>query len=67
MEKEKYQHYKGNFYQVLLTAKHTETHEDFIIYQDLSDKSKVWARSKKMFFEKVVVNGKKLPRFKLIK
>lgn len=65
----KYQHSKtGNFYKVLGFAKHSETLEDLVVYECLYDnpRSKVWVRPLKMFFEKVEINGKKVPRFKYI-
>jgi len=65
----KYQHYKGKFYEVVGTARHSETLEEFVIYKALYDskefgKNALWARPKKMFFEKVIIGGKKVPRFK---
>jgi len=67
----KYQHYKGNFYEVLGVAKHTETMEDFVVYKQLYDGSEfpigsIWARPKEMFFGQVEVNGQKKSRFKFI-
>jgi len=62
----KYKHSKtGKLYKVLSIAKHSETLEDFVVYEALykNPKSKLWIRPLKMFLEKVVVNGKKLPRF----
>lgn len=49
-------------------AKHSETLEDMVIYEALYDnpRSKIWVRPLKMFFEKVEINGKKVPRFELI-
>lgn len=51
---------------------HSETLEELVIYEKLEDfngykKGTIWARPKKMFLESVVVNGKKIPRFSLIK
>lgn len=65
----KYQHYKGNFYKVIGVAKHSETLEDLVVYETLYDnpRSKLWVRPLKMFLEKVVVDGKEMPRFKLVK
>ncbi len=61
----KYQHYKGNKYLVLCTAKHTETLEDMVVYVSLyeNSESQVWVRPAKMFLEKVDYNGKTVPRF----
>lgn len=61
----KYKHYKGNEYIVLNIAKHTETKtlEELVIYQDLSDNSKIWARPKKMFEDSLIVNDEETKRF----
>ena len=60
----KYRHYKGNEYVVLAVAKSSENIEDeLVVYQDLSDASKVWARPKDMFEEEVEIEGKVMPRF----
>jgi len=63
----KYRHYKGNEYQVIGVAKHSETLEELVVYQALYGKKQIWVRPVKMFLEKVGVNGKKVPRFKFIK
>lgn len=65
----KYQHSKnGNFYKVIGVAKHSETLEDLVVYKSLYDnpKSKFWVRPLTMFLEEVIIDGKKVPRFKLI-
>ncbi|MES2006512.1 MAG: DUF1653 domain-containing protein [Patescibacteria group bacterium] len=59
----KYRHYKGNEYQIIAFAKHSETEEPLVIYQDLSDNEKIWARPRAMFEEEVEVEGKKMLRF----
>lgn len=61
-----YRHYKGNLYRVLCVAKHSETLEDMVVYQDAIDEAKVWARPLSMWSEEVDVGGKKLPRFQLL-
>lgn len=61
----KYLHFKGAEVEVLLEGKHSETLEEMVVYKHL-DTSEVWVRPKKMFLEKVEVNGKKIPRFKFI-
>ena len=66
----KYRHSKtGNFYNVLAVAKHSETLEEYVVYECLYDnpRSKVWIRPKAMFEEEVAINGKKVPRFEFIK
>ena len=47
-----YRHKKGNIYRVLFEAKHSETLEDLVIYQDVKDETKIWARPKSMFLDK---------------
>lgn len=67
----KYQHFKGNFYEVIGIARHSETLEELVVYKALY-KSKefgdkvLWVRPKSMFLEKVEVEGKKVSRFKYI-
>ena len=61
----KYKHYKGDFYMVIDVAKHSETKEEAVIYRALKDLT-LWVRSKRMFLEDVIVEGKKVPRFKFI-
>lgn len=80
----KYQHYKGNYYELLHEGKHSETHEEMVVYKALYDssdtrkseisgatddgfgKNVVWVRPKKMFTEKVIVDGKEVPRFRFV-
>ena len=66
----KYKHFKGNVYKVIGIGKHTETMEEFVVYKSLnknkSKNSMLWIRPKKMFLEKAIVNGKKIPRFRFI-
>lgn len=62
-----YQHYKGNEYQVLHTAKHSETEESLVVYRCLYGEYGVWVRPLSMFAETVTHDGKQVPRFKLIK
>ncbi len=61
----KYLHYKGKSYQVLGLAKHSETLEELVVYKHLDDSS-IWVRPLKMFEEFVEVDGKVVPRFKLV-
>ncbi len=64
-----YQHYKGNYYLVLGVARHDVTEEKLVIYVPLyAEKSgpRMTARPIAVFFEEVVVDGNKVPRFKYI-
>lgn len=60
-----YRHYKGNLYRVIGIAKHSETLEEFVVYEALYDnqESKLWVRPRVMFEEMVEVDGKLIPRF----
>lgn len=63
-----YQHYKGNKYLVLGTAKHSETLEELVLYTTLYEnkESVLWVRPLKMFLENVMVNGKEVERFRKV-
>lgn len=64
-----YQHSKtGNLYKVIGIAKHSESLEEFVVYEALynNPKGKLWVRPLKMFLETVTINGEKVPRFKFI-
>ena len=62
-----YRHYKGSLYQVLHTAKHSETEEALVVYRCLYGEYDVWVRPLAMFTETIEVNDKEVPRFELIK
>ena len=66
----KYQHYKGNFYQVLGVARHSESTEKMVMYKALYEsefgKNVVWVRPIAMFLENVVVDGNEVPRFRFV-
>ncbi len=61
-----YRHYKGNTYQVLGIAKHSETEEPLVVYKALYGECGLWVRPLDMFCEKVEVERKLVPRFELI-
>ena len=62
-----YRHYKGNVYEVLYIAKHSETQEDMVVYKALYGEGDVWVRPASMWNETVFKDGKECTRFELIK
>jgi hypothetical protein len=58
-----YRHFKGNSYKVVMIAKHSETLEDFVIYQALYGEMGMWIRPLAMFEEFVEFEGKTVKRF----
>ena len=59
----KYKHYKGNYYEVIGIAKHSETLEELVVYRALYGDNQVWVRPRQAFLEEVVQDGKRQPRF----
>lgn len=58
-----YKHYKGNLYQVMEVATHSETLEKVVVYRPLYGERALWVRPLAMFVEEVEVNGLMVPRF----
>ena len=59
----RYRHYKGQDYEVLGTAKHSETEEEFVVYRALYGERGLWVRPAVMFLEMVEVEGRPVARF----
>lgn len=59
----KYRHFKGNLYQVMEIATHTETGEEMVVYYDCNEPSKVWVRPLSMWNEIVKRDRYEGPRF----
>jgi hypothetical protein len=59
----KYRHYKGNDYQVIGLAKHSEDESELVVYRPLYGEGDLWVRPLKMFVETVAINGQRVPRF----
>ena len=59
----KYRHFKGNIYDVIGFAKHSETGEKLVIYRSVENPDEVWARPYKMFAETIGSDGQTVKRF----
>jgi cupin 2 domain-containing protein len=60
----RYQHYKGQPYTVLGTARHSETLEELVVYRQAYGDHGLWVRPRAMFQELVTTaDGQSVPRF----
>ncbi len=66
----KYRHFKGEIMEVVGTALHSETKEELVVYRHVNGsragEENYWVRPIGMFLEKVVVDGKEMPRFEFV-
>lgn len=62
----RYRHYKGNEYEVIGIARHSETEEEVVVYRKLYGDCSLWVRPRGMFLESVMVDGEEKPRFELL-
>ena len=62
----RYRHYKGNEYEVIEVARHSETEEEMVVYRKRYDDHSLWVRPLDMFVENVPVNGQLVPRFEWV-
>ncbi len=67
LKKGKYRHFKGNEYQVVDTARCSETDAQLVIYKPLYDEGEgLWVRPLEMFLETIERDGKSFERFEYI-
>ena len=62
----KYRHFKGNEYEVIGTAKHSETMEEMVVFPALYGEFGLWVRPASMWEETVERDGKTYKRFTYI-
>ena len=66
----KYRHFKGGEYQVIGTAKHSESLDIMVIYKPLYEleegELETWVRPIEMFFDTKELDGQEVPRFAFI-
>jgi len=66
LEKGLYRHYKGNLYEVITTARHSETEEWMVVYKALYGEEGIWVRPYTMFTETINIEGKMVQRFEKV-
>lgn len=62
----KYRHFKGNEYEVIGTASHSETMETMVVYRALYGEGGLWVRPAAMWTETVEKDGYTGPRFAFV-
>lgn len=60
-----YRHFKGNRYEVIGLARHSETEEWMVVYRALYGDHGLWVRPASMWLETVERDGKTYQRFTL--
>lgn len=63
MKKGIYRHFKGNEYELIDVATHSETLEKMVVYKALYGEGGLWVRPISMWDEEVEKDGKKVKRF----
>ena len=61
-----YRHFKGNYYEVVGTAHHSETMEEMVVYRALYGEHGLWVRPASMWEEVVDRDGYHGPRFQYV-
>ena len=59
----RYRHFKGNYYEVIGVARHSETGEELVVYRPLYGEGGLWVRPLSMWNEIVERDGKTYRRF----
>ena len=59
----RYRHFKGNEYEVITVARHSETEEPMVVYRALYGDYGIWVRPAEMWNEQIVRDGKTYTRF----
>jgi hypothetical protein len=62
----RYRHFKGNEYEVIGVARHSETMEPLVVYRALYGERGLWVRPAAMWNETVERDGKTYRRFTYI-
>ncbi len=59
----RYRHFKGNLYEVIAIARHSETLKPMVVYRALYGEGGVWVRPAEMWNEMITREGKTFQRF----
>jgi len=59
----RYRHYKGQDYEVIGVARHSETEEELVVYRTLYGDFSLWVRPLAMFTEEIEIDGRRVKRF----
>ncbi len=62
----KYRHFKGNEYEVISVARHSETMEAMVVYRALYGDHGIWVRPAEMWNETIERDGRTYQRFEKI-
>ena len=62
-----YRHYKGNLYELIDVAAHSETLEQMVVYRAMYGNYDLWVRPLSMWNEEVEYNGNTVRRFEFVK
>ncbi len=62
----RWRHFKGRDYELLFTARHSETEELMVVYRALYGEGGIWVRPASMWLETVERNGERMPRFRYL-
>lgn len=59
-----YRHYKGNKYEVISIARHSESLEEMVVYKALYGEGEIWVRPASMWNDEITLaDGSRVKRF----
>lgn len=61
-----WRHFKGNLYEVVDIARHSETRELVVVYRALYGEGELWVRPVSMWLEEVEREGRRFQRFAFV-
>ena len=62
----RYRHFKGNMYEVIGVAKHSDSLEEMVVYRALYGSGDLWVRPASMWDETIERDGRVFKRFEFI-